>query len=750
MEASNLETRKQRKTDRLLRWPRRGQPVGWGYEVLLALLAVLTAAVALAPQVFAVFTPPIWVRIILFALACVLAIAVPVVRLHSTKLEKERNWARQVRGILQVPLGTEDQLPRLSALSPYRLGVSSSRYGSEEQRGDDPYVPRVTDERLDQAMGSKRFVLVVGDSKAGKSRTAYEAATRLRHAGQSHDPGVLVPNYRDTDHLRQLIELDPPLNLHPEPALLWLDDLAESELGALTPLLDSLAEHMIVLGSMTAQRYDRIRDSDSEISRNARLALQHRATIVIRLEAGLTTEERAQAEQKYPKEQFEAGIGEQLVAVDQLTDRYDNARQGANLHGWAVVQAVIDWARMDIGRPIKPPELLALCPLYLDQLRAHSRHDDKDHDEALRWACQPVSSHIALLEERSGDLDVASYVPFDYFVAVADGQGGRPPQPILDSAWDKVITLVSPSEAVRAGISAFLRRLPLHARKIFAAVAADHSEAAPKAAYHLGLLQQEQGELEGARASYQQAIDSSDAEWAPVAAVNLGILLVKRGDLEGAKAAYQRAMDSGHPEWSIIAALDLWGPVGEQEDFEGARAFYQQIIDSGNPDWAPLAAYNLGILLGKQGDLEGAKAAYQRAIDSGNAEWASRGAVNLGLLLWGQGDLEGAKAAYQRAINSDNAEWAALAMFNLGLLLQRQGDLEGAKAAYQRAIDTGNAEAASRGAVNLGSLLWGQGDLEGAKAAYQWAIDTGHPDWAPEAARGLENLLMWEAMRGQT
>ena len=253
----------------LLPWHRRSQPAGWRYEVLLALLAALASVVALAPQVFAVFTPPIWVRIVLVALAVVLALATAVVKLRSTQREKARSWTQQVRGLLEVPLGATGQLPRLSTLSPYRLGVSPSRYGSEERRGDDPYVSRqVSDGALDQALGSKRFVLVVGDSKSGKSRTAYEAATRLRHASQAHDPRVLVP--KSTDLLEQLLDLDPQLNLGPEPALLWLDDLTESALAALTPaLLDRLTRQMIVLGTLTAQRHSRVMERDSDIGRTA-------------------------------------------------------------------------------------------------------------------------------------------------------------------------------------------------------------------------------------------------------------------------------------------------------------------------------------------------------------------------------------------------------------------------------------------------------------------------------------------------
>ena len=52
------------------------------------------------------------------------------------------------------------------------------------------------------------------------------------------------------------------------------------------------------------------------------------------------------------------------------------------------------------------------------------------------------------------------------------------------------------------------------------------------------------------RAVYQQAIDSGHPDQAPTAAFNLGLLLEEQGDLEGAQAAYQLAINSGHLEAS--------------------------------------------------------------------------------------------------------------------------------------------------------------------------------------------------------
>jgi len=60
--------------------------------------------------------------------------------------------------------------------------------------------------------------------------------------------------------------------------------------------------------------------------------------------------------------------------------------------------------------------------------------------------------------------------------------------------------------------------------------------------------------VEGARAAYQQAIDSGDPDAAPGAALSLGNLLADQGDVEGARAAYQQAIDSGDPEASALAA----------------------------------------------------------------------------------------------------------------------------------------------------------------------------------------------------
>ena len=43
--------------------------------------------------------------------------------------------------------------------------------------------------------------------------------------------------------------------------------------------------------------------------------------------------------------------------------------------------------------------------------------------------------------------------------------------------------------------------------------------------------------------------------------VNLGVLLEEQGDLEGARAAYQQAIDTGHPDQAPRAMLNLGAPA---------------------------------------------------------------------------------------------------------------------------------------------------------------------------------------------
>ena len=254
---------------------------------------------------------------------------------------------------------------------------------------------------------------------------------------------------------------------------------------------------------------------------------------------------------------------------------------------------------------------------------------DDLYNGGLAWACEPFVSQVALLEKVNVG-EERGFVAFDYLVALLDGQHAHPRRDVLPAIWDFVIESLSEEELMPAGLTAYLRNELAAAERIWRTVAGGSSTYSAEAA------RQPRGTASRARRHRGRAgclpaghrLRPPDA--APKAEYNLGILLKEQGDIEGARAAYQRAIDSGHLDAAPMAAFNLGVLLKEQGDIEGARAAYQRAIDSGHPDAAPMAAFNLGILLEEQGDIEGARAAYQRAIDSGHPELAPSGGGHVG------------------------------------------------------------------------------------------------------------------------
>ena len=89
------------------------------------------------------------------------------------------------------------------------------------------------------------------------------------------------------------------------------------------------------------------------------------------------------------------------------------------------------------------------------------------------------------------------------------------------------------------------------------AIAAEHSDLAPRAARNLGSLLEMQEDYEGAAEAYRQAIASGHAEAAPNAAKDLGLLLEKQEDYDGAAEAWRQAMASEQTEVLVEAEAGL-------------------------------------------------------------------------------------------------------------------------------------------------------------------------------------------------
>lgn len=94
------------------------------------------------------------------------------------------------------------------------------------------------------------------------------------------------------------------------------------------------------------------------------------------------------------------------------------------------------------------------------------------------------------------------------------------------------------------------------------------------------------------------------------AAYDLGVLLLQRGDLDPAEAALRQATEGGHLPGAHLLGLMLWH---DRRDPVAAIAALDRAAQAGHPD----AARDLGLLLREQGDDNGARYWLTRAAERG-------------------------------------------------------------------------------------------------------------------------------------
>jgi hypothetical protein len=131
--------------------------------------------------------------------------------------------------------------------SPYSLGVRFAEADGDATASPPPYVPRDHDAAVRAAMSTEGcFVVLVGPSCAGKTRTLYEA---VRAVAPTWD--IVRPF--DVDDVHRLAAE------RPERTVLWLDEL-QRYLGAHQPLSTAVVNHLVsgglmVLGTLWTSEY---------------------------------------------------------------------------------------------------------------------------------------------------------------------------------------------------------------------------------------------------------------------------------------------------------------------------------------------------------------------------------------------------------------------------------------------------------------------------------------------------------------
>lgn len=389
---------------------------------LLAWLLIGMALVAVA--VGAALTKLPVPAVISSAVAAVGAMVAGVCSTRAAAVMKNRDDRRDVRRAL-LRCDRRGRLPFVRELNdPVQLGVHPAAMVESLERVP-AFVRRDVMARLNSAISSKSFVLLVGESTAGKSRLAYEAVRELLP-----DHRLVEPSGRDAVTAAVDATLDSPQ------AVLWLDDierfLGEGGItGARISSILSMKRHSVV-ATMRSEEYSYFCSGSSR----AIDATRSRETVrqgweVLRLATRLDLPRSWSSDEVQRARRIEVrdhrivealeqvdrfGVAEYLAAGPQILAAWRDAwAPGMNPRGAALVLAAVDARRAGMHRPLSLEVLTRAHEAYLRR-RGGYRLRPEPIDRAVEWATTPLHATSSLLIPS----DDQAFLAFDYLIDAID------------------------------------------------------------------------------------------------------------------------------------------------------------------------------------------------------------------------------------------------------------------------------------------------------------------------------------------
>ncbi|MFE9751137.1 hypothetical protein ACFYOT_40050 [Saccharothrix saharensis] len=438
-----------------------------------------------------------------------------------------------------------------------------------------PYVPRDIDVRLEKALTGTGFVLLVGESTAGKTRTAYEAVRRTLA-----DHVFVAPKGRK--EIEQIVATV----LEHRKSVVWLDEL-DQFLGpdgltvtTLNRILGDGSRHTVVVATIRTALYDRYSPreeakadgSSRELLRQGRDALRmaHQFDLPRRWSDAEIRRARELREdpriRKALEHVHEFGVGELLAAGPQLLADWRNAwTPGRHPRGAAIVAAAVDCRRAGLHGPVGEETLRRLHVHYLDDRDGGSGLRPESFDRALAWAVEPVpeTTSSLLIPDDQG------YRAFDYLIDTVDA-------PVHSRTWTTLLDDADPQDSYDIGLTAYQQKLY------------DHAEA--------GLGRAAAGGVAEAEEALARCI--GDAGRPAEAARRFESLARHRADTLGPSAAptlsarRQHAVYVGRESGSAVAVDLLTELIGDATGWLGEE----------HPETL-IARYDHAVLVGSGGDL---------------------------------------------------------------------------------------------------------------------------------------------------
>jgi tetratricopeptide (TPR) repeat protein len=532
-------------------------------------------------------------------------------------------------------------LKKVGEADPYELGVAPSAVAARYVRAGEqwpPYVPRNADTQLELALErsarSGSLALVVGPSRAGKSRTAFEAINRL-----FPDRVVLVPSRRSAQPLQALLDVDPPIEIDPEGPVLWLDDVEtfvlSKDLGPATiRLLRERYPGLIPIATIQLSQRAALYGT-RDIERGMRGLFDGGLVDEVFLERELSDAEQVGAAGRYgdlTKEEGFAALGEYLAAGPELRAKYEGAAEQHPI-ARAVVDAAISWRWAGMVSPIPEKDLRVLTGAFVTG-EAQSDLTDETFADAVEWAMATVASTAALLTADETSTGRAFRVPA-YVEELVAAEGRWVPE----ATWRVVFQRATPEDhvgiALAAGRAADARALQQLTRALVDA----HGAAATWASLYFNIRRADMGEPHEARAALEAVLTSPHRAVHGQALLHLGHLAAREGDVAGAAAIWMRAVESDDAAAAAEAGFSLGQLRLRAGDVDGAKAAWRNAARHPEHDGAHHAARHLGQLYIADGDFGAANDILTAAsrFDQGGEIFALRAATRLALR-----DLDGA------------------------------------------------------------------------------------------------------------
>jgi hypothetical protein len=389
----------------------RRRRAGWVYALAAAFLVGVTAV-----------SVRLWLpAAVASAAAAVAAVVAGVWTARAAVSAGEGREDRLAGAARMVRLNGRGELPLVRDLDdPVSLGVHPAAAVDDRKRAP-AFIARDIAARLHEALLRDRFVVLVGESAAGKSRAAYEAMR------------VLLPDRRIVEPLgRQAVPAALAAAVGVPGCVLWLDDL-ERFLGEggltgadVANLLAARGSARFIIATLRAGEQAKFSGRigpgpggvSSEALRHGREVLHLAASVSVPRPWSAAELARAAEHATDPRiegaldQSGRFGIAEYLAAAPQLLADWRNGwAPGTHPRGAALVLAAVDARRAGVHRPLPAVLLGQMHEPYLRD-RGGTLLRPESMDAALDWATTALHGTSSLLVPS----DSGTFLPFDYLI----------------------------------------------------------------------------------------------------------------------------------------------------------------------------------------------------------------------------------------------------------------------------------------------------------------------------------------------